>query len=99
MAHLLGEIVRTAYGRAVEEHPQLLDLLKAHRRVCLARAIPRVEADEAYRTLLRLSLDPDPDWYGKLEVESAVSGLWGTSRASLARRKPPRPLAEAGLRA
>jgi len=67
-------VLGTAYSRASDpDQVQLLDVLKAHRRVCLARAVRRPVADEAYRIVLRLSLDQDPDWWAKLDAEREVS--------------------------
>ena len=71
---LLLDVLGAAYSRASDpDQVQLLDVLKAHRRVCLARAVRRPVADEAYRTILRLSLDQDPDWWAKLDSERQVS--------------------------
>lgn len=71
---LLVDVVSAAHHRA--SHPddvQLLDIIKAHRRLSLSRAVPRLVADEAYRTFLRLSVDPDTDWWAKLDIERSVS--------------------------
>ncbi|KAA0156767.1 hypothetical protein FNF29_00878 [Cafeteria roenbergensis] len=80
-----------ATARAADkEEVQLLDMLKAHRRVCLARAVRRPVADEAYRTLLRLSMDSDRDWWGKIDAErarlEAEGRREGSERAAASRR-------------
>jgi hypothetical protein len=79
----LVDVVRSAHRQVPKgEPPQLLDLIKCHRGICASRAVSRHVSDEVYRVLLRISLDPDPDWWGKLDVEREVSRRFVQQRAS-----------------
>jgi hypothetical protein len=71
---LLVDVVTAAHHHSSHaDEVQLLDVIKAHRRLSLSRAVPRIVADEAYRTFLRLSVDADTDWWAKLDMERMVS--------------------------
>jgi protein SFI1 len=53
----------------------LTDLLKAYDTVLRRHGIPPAEDTHYYRLLLRLSVDPDPDWWAKLQRHMA-SAAW-----------------------
>eukprot|EP00232_Nephroselmis_pyriformis_P015575 CAMPEP_0182898000 /NCGR_PEP_ID=MMETSP0034_2-20130328/27229_1 /TAXON_ID=156128 /ORGANISM="Nephroselmis pyriformis, Strain CCMP717" /LENGTH=137 /DNA_ID=CAMNT_0025031947 /DNA_START=130 /DNA_END=539 /DNA_ORIENTATION=- len=69
---IMAEILRTAESTAEREGTDeltLLKLLKAYEAVLRKHGIAPAEDTFYYRFLLKLSLDPDRDWWAKLNRE------------------------------
>jgi hypothetical protein len=74
---IVGEIVRLAEETAQQDYAAgrgssevtLVRLLQAYEAVLPAHGVVPAEDVFYYRLLLKLSLDPNPDWYAKLEQQ------------------------------
>jgi hypothetical protein len=87
---IVAEIVRLAEETAQQDYAAgrgssevtLVRLLQAYEVVLPAHGVVPAEDVYYYRLLLSLSLDPNPDWYAKLEQQRTSSSRYelGTSR-------------------
>lgn len=82
---IVAEIVRLAEETAQQDYAvgrgssevTLVRLLQAYEVVLPAHGVVPAEDVFYYRLLLKLSLDPNPDWYAKLEQQKANDSRYG----------------------
>jgi hypothetical protein len=81
---IVAEIVRLAEETAQQDYAAgrgsrevtLVRLLQAYEVVLPAHGVVPAEDVFYYRLLLKLSLDPNPDWYAKLEQQRATGSRY-----------------------